>query len=94
MLIRNLMFQVRQIDAKAGFTDPVSGPVMKQLINTIRNFGLSFHVWRKPPGKDNLGFDCTSLRGNDRKKLLAQLPPHLDTMLPPTFPNVGSKLWK
>ena len=49
MLIHNLMFQVRQIDAKAGFTDPVSGPVMKQLIDTIRSFGLSFHVWRKPP---------------------------------------------
>ena len=41
MLIHNLMFQVRQIDAKAGFNDPVSGPVMKQLIDTIRRFGLS-----------------------------------------------------
>ena len=30
VLIHNLMFQVRQIDAKAGFADPVSGPVMKQ----------------------------------------------------------------
>ena len=67
VLIHNLMFQVRQINAKAEFTDPVSGPVMKQLIDTIRSFGLSFHVWQKPPGKDNLGFDCTSLRGNDRK---------------------------
>ena len=83
MLISNLMFQVRQIDAKAGFTDPVSGPVMKQLIDTIRSFGLSFHVWRKPPGKDNLGFDCTSLREKDRKKLLVQLPPHLDPPFPP-----------
>ena len=44
MLIHNLMFQVRQIDAKAGFTDPVSGPVMKQLIDTIRRFGLSFKI--------------------------------------------------
>ena len=93
VLIRNLMFQVRQIDVKAGFTDPVSGPVMKQLIDTIRSFGLSFHVW-KSPGKDNLGFDWTSLRGNDRKKLLAKLPPHLDKILPPTSANAVSKLWK
>ena len=44
MLIHNLMFQVRQIDAKAGFADPVSGPVMKQLIDTISRFGLSFKI--------------------------------------------------
>ena len=76
VLICYLVFQVSQINAKAG-------PVMKQLIDTIRSFGLSFHVWWKPPGKDNLGFDCISFREKDRKKLLVQLPPLLDPLFPP-----------
>ena len=46
VLLRNLMIQVRHMDAKAGCTDPVSGPVMKKLIDTIRSLGPSFHVWK------------------------------------------------
>ena len=46
VLQRNLMIQVRHMDAKAGCTDPVTGPVMKKLIDTIRSLGPSFHVWK------------------------------------------------
>ena len=49
------------MDANAGCTDPVSGLAMKKLIKTIRNFGLSFHVWKCE--KDKLGFVLRGMIG-------------------------------
>ena len=52
---------------------------MKRLVEAINNCGVSFSIWEKrnADGKGSGTWDWTSLMGDDRKKLLRELPKRL-----------------
>ena len=52
---------------------------MQQFIKTVSSCGVSFNVWQQKnaDGKGSGTYKFTSLLGNNRKKLLEELPPKL-----------------
>lgn len=82
VLMRNLIQQLviqERISARNG----QSVPYLKKLEGEINEFNVSFRVWET---KDNDGratgrYECTSLMGNDKKKVLSTLPPKFNTLI-------------
>ncbi len=83
VLINNLIEDVLEWDKKEDLgkkkSDDSRSVHLRNFINTVRSCGVSFHVWEKTnaDGKGSGSYDFTSLLGNDRKKLLQELPPKL-----------------
>jgi len=67
---------------------PLTGPMIKSLITEINSCGIYFEVF------DKNQYEFTSLNGNDRKKLLKQLPPNLTKCQPQEFADKVKKLWE
>lgn len=72
---------------------------VKNLVKSINSCGVTFHLWEKKnaDGKGSGTWDWTSLMGDDRKKLLRELPLKLviptDCIQPETCEKVA-QLWK
>ena len=72
---------------------------VKNLVKSINSCGVIFHLWEKKnaDGKGSGTWDWTSLMGDDRKKLLRELPLKLviptDCIQPETCEKVA-QLWK
>jgi len=53
--------------------------------------GISFHIWSKKDGKEK---DWTSLMGNEKKKLLKDLPAKFHEILRPETAEKTKRLWE
>ena len=86
-LIRNLILAAVVKDHPA---KPLTGQMVRSLIEQIRDCGVHFEVY------DKNQYEFTSLNGNDRKKLLQLLPPKLTnrSCQPPEFSDKVKKLWE
>lgn len=69
---------------------PLTGSMFNSLIAEIRGCGVHFEVYIKNKNQ----YDFTSLNGNERKKLLQQLPSKLIKCQPPEFAHKVKKLWE
>lgn len=99
ILINNLIEDAMQWDEKDAVrkTRNVSnGEHLKRLVDIIRSCGVSFSVWEKrnADGKGSGTWDWTSLMGDDRKKLMCELPPKLDIAIQPDTAQNVVQLWK
>ena len=61
-----------------------------KFVEAVRACGVSLTIWRDKAGN----VDWTSLMGNEKKKLLRNLPTHFPTILPPNVCNKVTKLWR
>lgn len=84
ILIENLIEDAIQWDDKEGCLSAKKRSVEKSqhvinLVKAINNCGVSFSIWEKrnADGRGSGTWDWTSLMGNDRKKLLRELPKRL-----------------
>ena len=69
---------------------------LKRLVDVIRSCGVSFSVWEKrnADSKGSGMWDWTSLMGDDRKKLLRELPPKLEIAIQPDTAQIVVQLWR
>lgn len=80
VLINNLVEDVlewdKTVDVNKKKSDATRGAHLQNLIQTVRSCGVSFNIWEKnnADGKGSGSYEFTSLLGNDRKKLLKELP--------------------
>lgn len=72
-----------------------NGATSKTLIRLIRSCGVCFDVWeqRNADGKASGEHDWTSLLGNDKKILLADLPSKLHSILHPETASTVTEVW-
>ena len=99
ILINNLISDAMQWDEKDDIRktrNVPKGEHLKRLLDTIRSCGVSFSVWEKinADGKGSGTWDWTSLMGDDRKKLMHELPPKLDIAIQPDTAQTVIQLWK
>lgn len=68
---------------------------VQKLQQTIRSCGVSFEVWEKrsEDGKGSSNYDFTSLLGDDKKKLLVELPGKLHECIHPETCQRVVDLW-
>ena len=69
----------------------LEGPMVTAVIESIRSCHISFDVWETDGPR---AFECTSLMGTDKKKLLKSLPPKLIYCQPASFSHEVKKLWE
>ena len=67
----------------------LEGPIVTAVIESIRSCHISFDVW-----ETDGAFECTSLMGTDKKKLLKGLLPKLIYYQPASFAHQVKKLWE
>ena len=84
ILIENLIEDAMQWDDKESSSSSKKRSIEKskhvqKLIEAINNCGVTFSIWEKrnADGKGSGTWDWTSLMGDDRKKLLKELPKRL-----------------
>ena len=83
VLINNLIDDFLEMDKKEDLSkkksDPTRGAHLQQFIKTVSSCGVSVNVWQQKnaDGKGSGTYEFTSLLGNDRKKLLEELPAKL-----------------
>ena len=84
ILIENLIEDAMQWDDKESSSSSKKRSVeksehVKKLLQVINNCGVTFSIWEKrnADGKGSGTWDWTSLMGDDRKKLLRELPKRL-----------------
>ena len=68
----------------------LTGQMLTNLITAITSCGVTFKVWAE---KTNT-FECTSLMGEDKAKLLKNLPDKLENCQPDDFCSVVQQIWK
>ena len=85
VLIRNLILAAVAEDHPA---KPLTGRMVKALITAIKSCGVHFMV------VDKAQYEFTSLNGNDKKKLLKDLPSKLHGCQPPQHSDKIKKLWE
>jgi len=68
----------------------LTGQMLNNLINAIRSCGVSFNV----RADKTTGFECTSLMGKDKLKVLQNLPDKLANCQPDEFCSVVQQIWK
>lgn len=61
------------------------------LIKAVRSMGISFQIWNKKDSKEK---GWTSLMGNEKKKLLKDLPAMFHEILRPETAEKTKKLWE
>ena len=99
VLINNLLEDVLEWDKKDDLGKKKSGKRglhMEKFINTVRSCGISFDVWEKQnaDGKGSGMYDYTSLLGNDKKKLMKELPDKLEGIIHPDTSQTVIAIWK
>ena len=69
---------------------------MQKFINTVRSCGISFDVWEKQnaDGKGSGMYDYISLLGNDKKKLMKELPEKLERIIHTDTSQTVIAIWK
>ena len=94
VLIRNLISGAMNHDAKHNghIRDVLRRPMVLNLLKAIRNCGVSFNIYINK--KEAGGFDFTSLVGNERKKLLCQLPSKMSECQPQDYCEVIKQIWE
>ena len=95
VLTRNLINAAIQHDMsmitnKRANYNIMTGQMLNDLINAIRSCGVTFKVWTD---KTKI-FECTSLMGKDKAKLLQDLPEKLVNCQPDDFCSVIQQIWK
>ena len=70
--------------------DILTGKMLNTLLNAIRSCGVPFNVWAD---RKNV-FDCTSLMGKEKRKLLENLPEKLENCQPNDFCSIVQQIWK
>ncbi len=83
VLIRNLIFQM-VIQERRSAADQHHEKYLDKLEKAVREIGVTFRVWEvvESNGKRNGKYDCTSLMGNDKKKVMRNLPTQFATLIP------------
>ena len=103
ILIENLIEDAMQWDDKESSSYSKKRSVeksehVKKLLQAINNCGVTFSIWEKrnADGKGSGTWDWTSLMGDDRKKLLRELPKRLASYnyLQKNTCNMVIQLWK
>jgi hypothetical protein len=102
ILLRNLIFEVKDTDAELNFNGTgrdLIGPNLKSLCQCINDCGVTFHLWeaKDPVTREGSGkLDWTSLQGPDMKKLLSSLPAKLEVseLMFPETKNKVLNLWR
>ncbi|XP_074662584.1 uncharacterized protein LOC141915078 [Tubulanus polymorphus] len=86
VLLRNLIFDIKDVDDEASFARDLSASVIGQnlhgLVRLIQECGVVFHIWevRDPVTLKGTGkLEWSSLQGSEFKKLFNQLPDKLST---------------
>ena len=69
---------------------PINGPMLSNLLMSIRKCGVSFRWYEKNTGK----IEWPSLQGTDKIKLLKQLPKEFGKYHPAEIVKDLEKLWK
>lgn len=99
VLINNLLEDVLEWDKKDDLGKKKSqkrGVHLEEFIKTVRSCGVSFDVWEKQnaDGRGSGTFDFTSFLGNDKKKLMAELPDKLQGKIHPETSETVIAIWK
>ena len=83
---------VYDLDNSSTIPNELERPMVKRLLEAIQSCGVSFtiRISKKAEG----GFEFSSLVGNDKKKLLNQLPSKMLDCQPPAFSKVVQQLWE
>lgn len=93
VMTKNLIIAAACYDLKKGrrSKDILHGPMVNRLIQAINSCGVSFSV----RDSDKKVFNCTSLVGGDKLKLLKKLPPKLleNKCQPRSIRKKVEKLW-
>lgn len=90
ILIHNLISAAKTFDKKNNRRlTLLEGNMIKALIAGIESCGVSFNIWEKDGS-----FECTSLMGDDKKKVLKLLPSKITTCQPLAFASEVKKLWE
>ncbi len=82
VLIRNLIYQM-VIQERRSAAQRQDVNYLKKLERAIQELNVSFRVWEiiEKDGKRTGRYDCTSLMGNSKKKVLSNLPPKFATLI-------------
>ena len=91
ILMNNIVQDTAYQDELQGTKDPLSGPKLNQLVDTIRSLGVAFKVWKSRKTSE---LDWSSIGGNQRKKLLRLLPQHFPVILSSSSCDMVAKIWK
>ena len=76
---------------KVSLLQVLEGPMLCELTEAIQDCGVPFTI---RTDKTNKKIEFSSLLGEDRKKLLNELPPKLSYCQPEEFSSKVKKLWK
>ena len=104
ILLENLIEDAMQWDDKVSSTSTKRRSIekslhVKELVKLINQCGVSFSIWEKrnADGKGSGTWDWTSLMGDDRKKLLRELPMKLANSnkgIQQQTREIVARLWK
>ena len=101
VLINNLIEDAMQWDEKENFLAGKKNASLQcqhlnNLIQAINSCGVSFSVWEKrnADGKGSGTWDWTSLKGDDRKILLRELPGKMEPLIQQDTAKTVVELWK
>lgn len=74
----------------------LKGVHLKKLVETINSCGVTFKIWEKrnADGQGSGTYDWTSLMGNEKKKLLCNLPEKLNGIIQYDTVDDIKTLWK
>ena len=91
VLTRNLIRAAIKYDSakNSRISNVLRRPMIARLLKEINSCGVSFTIRIK---KDE--FEFTSLVGNDKKKLLDNLPYKMSSCQPPEYYTIVQELWK
>ena len=99
ILERNLINDALQRDAKDNHDKAPSARKdthLRKLVEGINSCGVSFSVWEKrnADGKGSGVHDWTSMVGNEKKKVLSNLPEKFPQILDPQHCETICQIWK
>ena len=96
VLIRNLISLAASRDHEEQQRQGETSNHIRQLEQAVQSCKMTFTIWqrvdgngRPQPGK----YDCTSLNGTDRLRVLRTLPAKFDTILPGDLAVPMAQLW-
>lgn len=92
VLTRNVIHAAMSEDVKLTHIDKLQRPKILSLMKEIRSCGVSFHIWMSK--SEEGGFTFTSLVGNDKLKLLKQLPAKFSNCQPKTYYKTVKEIWE
>ena len=98
ILERNIINDAIEQDRVSNLGKPSSknNEHLQNVVDYINKCGVSFSVWEKrnPDGKTSGVHGWTSMVGNEKKKVLQNLPDMFSQFLPPEYCETTTRLWK